>query len=163
MTWSLPVPSISRNKAFLWLVPGCVCVALAVVAGRSLSADVVLSASMEPAIKPGSLVIRKDVLHKDYAQGDIVTFKSPSERTATITHRITDLKRFDYGSSVLTKGDGNPQEDPWVLAVGDLKGKVVVVIPYLGYAFNVLSGGLAFVLLSFVSLAALCSWMVAAD
>jgi len=64
----------------------------------------VLSGSMEPAIKTGSIVVIKP--EKNYKIGDIITFYS-NESSLSITHRIYDAKIIKNEVYYITKGDAN--------------------------------------------------------
>ncbi len=94
----------------------------------------VLSGSMEPAIKMGSVVII--VPAKDYKIGDIITFGEISAQKKPTTHRIYDIKIVDGESVYITKGDANNSPDGQDVMQGEIIGKVLFSIPYLGYALN---------------------------
>lgn len=65
----------------------------------------VVSGSMEPTIKTGSIVIASPIDAKDVQIGDIVTYKC---KGATIVHRVIEIT--DDGLFVF-KGDHNQNED----------------------------------------------------
>ena len=96
----------------------------------------VLSGSMEPGIKTGSIIGVKLAEDKtEFKEGDVITFQA--EEDILITHRITEVVK--NGDSVLyrTKGDNNNAED--MNAV--LPDNVVAVytdftVPYVGYFIN---------------------------
>lgn len=96
----------------------------------------VLSGSMEPGIKTGSIIGVKLAEDKTgFKEADIITFQA--EEDILITHRITEVVK--NGDSVLyrTKGDNNNAED--MNAV--LPENVVAVytdftVPYVGYFIN---------------------------
>jgi signal peptidase I len=74
----------------------------------------VQSGSMEPAIKTGSLIVLQQ--NASYAVGDIITFKSESERNEnnpkrTTTHRIVSETSKDGQIQYQTKGDANDIAD----------------------------------------------------
>ena len=83
----------------------------------------VLSGSMEPAFSAGDLV----VIHREeaYAVGDVITYRNGS---ALITHRLIG----DGPEGVTTKGDFNDTPDLEPVAVKQIVGRVVLVIPALG-------------------------------
>jgi signal peptidase len=96
----------------------------------------VLTASMEPELSVGDLVIVKLANADDINEGDVITFNPSSESAAYLTHRVTE-KLPDYeGSGVTcfrTKGDANEDEDGFLLDSSRLIGKVSFHIPKVGY------------------------------
>ncbi len=91
-----------------------------------VGAAVVLSGSMEPALSPGDLLI---VAESDsYQVGDMVVYQ---DGRMAVTHRIVSIT----DSEVITRGDANNTEDS-PIAPQQLKGKVVLAIPLVGYAIN---------------------------
>lgn len=91
---------------------------------------IVSSSSMSPNLGKGSLAL---VVESDqFSVGDIVTFKSPVDRSGYITHRIVG-KNIEEELFYKTKGDNNFTEDPWQITSDMLVGRVMVSIPYIGY------------------------------
>lgn len=91
----------------------------------------VLSGSMEPAYKVGSLIYVKDVSASDIKIGDPISFKL--ENTSTVaTHRVIDID--NENSFFYTKGDANSDADNAPVSFSSLIGKPVFTIPLLGYA-----------------------------
>ncbi|MCX6737607.1 MAG: signal peptidase I [Candidatus Parcubacteria bacterium] len=105
---------------------------------------VVQSGSMEPTIKTGSVVMVKPV--KDYKVGDIITFGPYSKTKAPTTHRIFEIKTLDGQSVYVTKGDANNAQDLREISKGDILGKVLFFVPYLGYAVEFAKQPLGFIL-----------------
>lgn len=107
----------------------------------------VLSGSMEPVIKTGSIVLVKPI--SDYNTNDIITFESRGEN---VTHRIYEEKTMDNTKSYITKGDANNASDMREVKKENIIGKVFVSIPYLGYGVNFIQGTIhkPFIFLSFV-------------
>lgn len=97
---------------------------------------VVQSGSMEPTIKTGSVVLIKPL--NNYKVGDVITFegnfKDAKGKKIPTTHRITEAK-VDVGAvSYQTKGDANDSVDSNLIASSKVIGKVLVSVPYAGYA-----------------------------
>jgi signal peptidase I len=92
---------------------------------------VVLSGSMEPTIKTGSLVVAMP--SQDYKIGDIITFGPYSKTKSPTTHRIQDIKISSGSPVYITKGDANNAPDQKEVLKKDIIGKVGLDIPYLGY------------------------------
>lgn len=120
------------------------------------SAQVVISSSMEPEIKTGSLVITRKDDSSDYKEGEIITFYSPTEKRKLITHRIERVYQKERGVKMIyTKGDANTNGDPWSVNVALVVGRVIMKIPYLGYWLNIMRtsiGFLGFIILTFILL-----------
>lgn len=92
----------------------------------------VQSGSMEPNILIGDVVIT----HKQsvYHVLDAVTFNS-LEANRVVTHRIVEIKDEPRGQFI-TKGDANREEDEAQITNSDIIGKVIFVIPKLGFLIN---------------------------
>ena len=107
----------------------------------------VLSGSMEPAIKTGSVVVVKPV--DSYKIEDIITFTNPKKPVESVTHRIYDMKVIEGRISYITKGDANNAPDQREVSEREVVGKVLFSIPYLGYAVDFAQKplGFAFIIL----------------
>lgn len=95
----------------------------------------VLSGSMEPDIKTGSIIAVKPVSgegKKQFEKGDVITFME--EDNKLITHRITDVKETKSDVLYTTKGDNNQSVDSSpVLADNVVSEYNGFTIPYIGY------------------------------
>jgi len=105
----------------------------------------VLSGSMEPAIKTGSIVVTKPV--DQYKINDIITFINPQKKNESITHRIVDMKVVEGNILYKTQGDANNASDSRKVQQKEIIGKVLFDIPYLGYAVNEARKPLGFALI----------------
>ena len=105
--------------------------------------DAVLSGSMEPQLKTGSLVVTRSVEPKAIVVGDIITFRPRNAGENLITHRVIGIGR---SSSLYfeTKGDANEGPDPFTVPARNLVGKVCFNTPYWGYATEFLKTPLGF-------------------
>lgn len=93
----------------------------------------VLSGSMEPGIKTGSIIAVKpggDMAR--FQEGDVITFLE--EGNILITHRVTDVIKSGEHTMYKTKGDNNRTEDlnP-VLSENVVAEYTGFTIPYVGY------------------------------
>lgn len=77
--------------------------------------------SMNPNINPGDLIIVKK--SNKYDVNDIISFISTDNYVTT--HRIVDITNTGY----VTKGDSNNYTDHSNVTIGNIYGKVVLVIP----------------------------------
>jgi signal peptidase len=89
---------------------------------------VVQSGSMEPSVRVGDVII----IHtqQSYEKTDVITFKDAQKHT--VTHRILDKKQTTP-PLYLTKGDANQAVDTEEVAHSSIIGKVILVIPKIGY------------------------------
>lgn len=101
---------------------------------------IVVSGSMDPAIKVNDIVLVHKVPQARYQKGDIVTYRSDDY---PVTHRIQSVT----GDIVITKGDANDAADQ-PIKTSDIYGKVVLVIPKLGYLLRWLKEPLGLMVLA---------------
>lgn len=92
---------------------------------------IVLSGSMEPAVKVGGAVAVQPLPAEEVQPGDIITFRGENSRSLT-THRVIDIAT-ENGLLFYTKGDANDSPDPLPVKARQLVGKVILTVPYLGY------------------------------
>ncbi len=99
-----------------------------------------LTGSMEPGIMVGDVVVTAERPVADVAVGDVITYHIPIEDHRVETHRITEVIRGEDGSvAVRTKGDNNPNVDPWVATLeGESVWEVQAVIPQVGSVIRAL-------------------------
>lgn len=89
------------------------------------------SESMSPALNKGDAVILKKV--KDYntlQKDDIIAYKKGK---LVIVHRIVDIEKKNGKTFFITKGDANGGNDPNRVKSSQVKGIVVVRVPYIAY------------------------------
>ncbi len=91
---------------------------------------VVLSGSMEPALRTGSVAYVRSIEPEDVEVGDIITFSIDSDTVAT--HRVVEIVGSGSSLSFRTKGDANNVEDSALVRSSQLVGKAVFSIPELG-------------------------------
>ena len=108
----------------------------------------VISGSMAPAIKMGSVVIVKPV--DEYKIGDVITFGPYSRTKAPTTHRIYDIKVTGGEPIYITKGDVNNAPDTREITKKDVLGKVLFSVPYVGYAVDFAKKPVGFALIIIV-------------
>lgn len=97
---------------------------------------VILSSSMEPAIRTGSLIF-VNTRDRKAEEGDIVTFLlGESGQEVVVTHRIHCVTDQGY----ITKGDHNDTVDPALLTKERMIGTCIGALPGAGYAAAALRG-----------------------
>lgn len=99
----------------------------------------VLSGSMEPTYRVGSLIYVRPVDYMELREGDAITFAVSENMVAT--HRIVKITKDETNPSVLwftTKGDANESNDAAPVHCLNIIGRPVFSIPYLGYAASFL-------------------------
>lgn len=106
---------------------------------------VVLSGSMEPAIKTGSVVFVQQ-RQFGYMQGDVITYLNSADGPP-VTHRIIDLEMDNNVLKYKTQGDANDDPDNGLVDPRNVIGFVGFSIPYLGYLANLAGQPIGFVAL----------------
>lgn len=97
----------------------------------------VISGSMEPSVKVGSLIYVRAQEPSEIKEKDIIAFYGSSEDGSIITHRV--LENNAVAGRFRTKGDANDAEDLEPVEYDDYIGKVTFVIPYMGELFAIMS------------------------
>jgi signal peptidase I len=126
-------------------------VATPLVGNRAL---IVRSGSMEPTISVGDLVVvrqlAESLVEQRYKVGDVIAYSMPGRDGVIVTHRIIDLKETAESVTYQTRGDANNSTDEYTLVTGDIIGREVFTIPYIGKLFALAktrAGFFAFVVL----------------
>lgn len=94
---------------------------------------VVSGQSMEPTYVSGDLVV--SVRQASYEPGDIVSYTVPAGQPGEggrVIHRIFTVDTSSGAAVYLTKGDNNPDIDPWRFGADDVMGKALFAIPAVG-------------------------------
>ncbi len=94
----------------------------------------VLTASMEPDIPSGSVVVVVPTPVDDIKLGDVISFTSTQPPHPTLSHRVIGFGEAEDGARIFkTKGDANLLPDPWDVRYPGKAGKVVPTLPGAGY------------------------------
>ena len=109
---------------------------------------VVLSGSMEPAIKTGSIVVIKPV--DIYKISDVITFGKDTKKDIPTTHRITGTRVVSGEMIFTTKGDANNGDDSQEVKNDAVIGKVLFSVPYIGFLIDFAKKPMGFILLIIV-------------
>lgn len=96
----------------------------------------VLSGSMEPGIKTGSIIaVEPSEDTTKFKENDIITYREADNKI--VTHRIIEVQQSGDHVMYTTKGDNNnaPDRNP-VLSDNVIAQYSGITIPYLGYFIN---------------------------
>lgn len=106
---------------------------------------VVLSGSMEPTYKTGSVIYYKKVDYSELKKDDVITYELSNGKL--VTHRIVNIDN----ELIETKGDANEVSDINKVRYENVKGKVAKKsIPYIGYYIRVVNENLTIVVVTAV-------------
>lgn len=116
---------------------------------KKVKAMVVLSGSMLPTIKVGSVVVVAPPKNASkgqplYKQGEIMTYTTGYE---TFTHRVVYSKENAGTFFYKTKGDNNKDEDIGEIPEYKTVGKVILYVPILGRIVNFVKSQQGFIAL----------------
>lgn len=96
--------------------------------------SVIATGSMEPMIKPGDVILvdKATDINKIYSlkEGDVIQF---SRDNILISHRIIEITEEDKVKIFHTKGDNNASVDFKPVRPEQVKGKIIKVIPKIGW------------------------------
>jgi signal peptidase len=112
------------------------CVPIAIPNYLGYQVYTVISGSMEPAIPVGSLVYVRQTEPETIASGDVIAFYGAGADGGITTHRVVENHLVE--GEFVTKGDANDTNDINPIPYGNLIGKVIGSIPYLGTAAQLL-------------------------
>lgn len=106
---------------------------------------VVLSGSMEPTYKVGSIIYYEQVESDELKKGDVITFNEKNNKM--VSHRIVNI---DNGL-IETKGDANNVSDVNKIRFENVKGKVgKLCIPFIGYYIKFVNDNLTLIVIAAV-------------
>ncbi len=120
-----------KDISAAWIVPAVLIVALLWFNTGMLGVQpaVISGVSMEPTMKAGDLALTRPVDPASLEVGDIVRF---DKNGLSVMHRIVEIEDTSQGRVLVTHGDNNNKSDDPILA-GQVEGKVLLVIPKLGW------------------------------
>ena len=92
----------------------------------------IISGSMEPALKTGSVIGLKAANAADIVVDDIICFET-DDKSAPVCHRVVEEVLKDGVVYFRTKGDAVEERDDWLVRPENILGKVVFHLPGMGY------------------------------
>ena len=107
--------------------------------------DAVLSGSMKPELKTGSLVVTQPVRPASIEVGDIITFRQSSVTDDPVTHRVVGITQ-NSSLNFKTKGDANDRPDPFAVPGDKVIGRICFEMPVLGYIVRFLQTPAGFII-----------------
>lgn len=114
---------------------------------------VVSSGSMIPVLQVYDvLVVQGHVSFDDIKIGDIIVFNRPNGHDRVIVHRVAEILN-DNPKTIRTKGDANPGSIPgtdYPLTKDEYIGKVVYVVPQIGYITRVLTPPINYIIIAVI-------------
>jgi signal peptidase len=116
-----------------WMIAGALCV-LVVWASTGLlgvQPTTVISGSMNPTMEVGDMAIVREVPADSIEVGDIIQYWNGGEMAI---HRVVEVSGEGNGRLFVTKGDANQEPDMVPVYSGQVRGKVVLNIPKVGWA-----------------------------
>ena len=91
----------------------------------------ILSGSMRPSMDVGDMAIVRQVSADSIGVGDVIQFWRDGEM---IVHRVVEVYRGGNGGLFVTKGDANNEPDPLPVRPEQVRGKVILTLPKVGWA-----------------------------
>ena len=94
------------------------------------------SLSMYPALNYGDLIVVQGVVNAcDIESGDIIVFHEWTLYDGDlVVLRVVEKTSRDGSCYFRTRGDANPSNDAWEVGEGDIVGKCIGRVPWLGHA-----------------------------
>jgi signal peptidase I len=118
--------TVTLSRTYVILVGALAVIAFA-PALFGWTGSVVQSGSMEPRISPGDVVLTTPLpADAPLPVGHVITFHANHE---LVVHRIVSVTA---DNTLVTRGDANPQVDPWQATRKDITGQARLLVPYIG-------------------------------
>lgn len=131
----------------------CLLIAAPMIAGYR--PVVVLSGSMEPVYKVGSVIYYKAQPFEKIEVGDAITFRGIGG-DVLVTHRV--VEKHPESWTFETQGDANGSRDPAQVSYQQVVGKASsFCIPYAGYFINYVKQPLAIFVMTLILLAGMAT------
>ena len=114
---------------------------------------VVSSGSMIPNLNIFDVIVVQGNVPIDHIKvGDIIVFNRPNGHDKVIVHRVAEILGKDP-VEIRTKGDANPGSIPgtdFPITKSDYIGKVVYVIPQIGYVTRILTPPINYIIIAVI-------------
>ncbi len=122
-----------RSSLRGWMIASVLCVLVVWTSTGLLGIQptTVISGSMKPTMDVGDVAIILDAPADSVQTGDIIQFWRDGEM---VIHRVVEVSDEGTGRLFVTKGDANREPDAAPVYPSQVKGKVVLNIPKVGWA-----------------------------
>ena len=94
--------------------------------------------SMGRTAPVGSVVLSEPVTAAQIRVGDVLAVHPPGRPDTTFVHRVSSITTGPTGLLFHTKGDINGSPDPWTVTTPNIIGRVILVLPDVGYLLHML-------------------------
>jgi signal peptidase I len=131
----LRVKSHNTENPFGWIATSAISVLMIwfAVGVFNIFPNVIISGSMQPKIDIGDVVIVRKIEPDQVEVGDVIQFRE-IEQDVRINHRVVEIKEDERGLPLfITKGDANNSPDSNPVIAEQLMGKVVQIVPKVGW------------------------------
>jgi signal peptidase len=91
--------------------------------------SVVVSASMEPAVEVGDVIVLSPVGSRTLEPGNVIRFPDPNDPDRYLIHRIYAVPE---DGTVITRGDNNENADSTVVSSATITGLARLRVPWIG-------------------------------
>ena len=125
-------PAESRPSTLWWVGFGLFTLLVVWVSSGILGPQplLVASRSMSPALQLGDVVVVREVPPETIQEGDVIAFAG---EIGTIIHRVVEVTGTAESASFVTQGDANDEPDRDLVLASNVRGKVVLKIPKIGW------------------------------
>ncbi len=153
MTSSSTTKTIVKDIIIVAVGVAAIWFGLQLVFGTANPFYIVSSGSMIPVLEVNDvLVVQGHVSFDDIKIGDIIVFNRPNGHDRVIVHRVAEILD-DNPKMIRTKGDANPGSIPgtdYPLTKNEYIGKVVYVVPQIGYITKVLTPPINYIIIAVI-------------
>lgn len=115
-----------------WVVVAIICVVIIWFSFGFLGFQptIVGSGSMSPAMDVGDIAIVREISPDTIKERDIIKYEGEGMVTM---HRVVEIEETEAGKFFITKGDANDSPDLKPVRPDEIRGKIIFVIPKLGW------------------------------
>ena len=148
-----PSSGLVRDIIIVVIGIAIIWIGLRVAFGTDNPFYVVSSGSMIPNLNIFDVIVVQGNVPFDHIKvGDIIVFNRPSGHDKVIVHRVAEILSKDP-LEIRTKGDNNPGSIPgtdFPITKQDYIGKVVYVIPQIGYVTRILTPPINYIIIAVI-------------
>ena len=128
-----------RSSLRGWMIASVLCVLVVWTSTGLLGIQptTVISGSMKPTMDVGDMAIVLDAPADSVQTGDIIQFWRDGEM---VIHRVVEVSDEETGRLFVTQGDANREPDAAPVYPGQVRGKVILNIPKVGWAAIAIKG-----------------------